>query len=75
LYLFIDEYDKSPKFEVVRDTGNIFYLLRNSKGEFFESHLRGFWPELLLGLQEMPEFEHIVGVFKLNANYKMDEEA
>lgn len=23
----------------------------------------------------MPEFEHIVGVFKLSANYKMDEEA
>lgn len=62
LYLFIDEYEKNSKFELPRDTGKIFFLLRNCKGEFFEAHFRAFWPELLTGLSEMPEFEHIVSI-------------
>lgn len=60
LYLFIDEYEKNSKFELPRDTGKVFYLLRNCKGEFFEAHFRAFWPELMLGLSTMPEFDHIV---------------
>ena len=60
VYLFIDEYEEGKEFELPRETGNIFYLLRNVKGEFFETHIRVFWPELLRNLAEMPEFQHIV---------------
>jgi hypothetical protein len=61
----VDEYEKNSKFELARETGQIFFILRNVKSEFFEAHLRAFWPELLLGLGEMPEYEHIV-IFILN---------
>ena len=34
LYLFIDEYEEGSKFDIPRENGNIFYIVKNLKEDF-----------------------------------------
>jgi len=60
LTLFIDEFNEKKKFENPRDDGMVFYLLSYLKEDFRETHIRLFWPELLVGIGQMNEYQYIV---------------
>lgn len=62
IYLFIDEFRGNSKFDMPRDDGLIFYLIKNLKDDFLEVHIQIFWPELLKGLSQMNEYKPIVSI-------------
>lgn len=59
LYVFIDEFEEGSRFELAKDYGLIFYLIKHLKDDFLELHFRIYWPEVMVSLIDFPDYSDI----------------